>query len=127
MRTRSSAMGLTAHGWILAMFFLLMVGPSTAQNEEDGYASQTMRPQGTARSLGLGGAFGALGGDAGALWVNPGAMGLYTTTEFSLTPGIEFNDATAPFMALLGPTLTGGPFSGIWHWSSTSNPRKAPQ
>ena len=97
MPIRNLASGHVPHRWTLALVTLLALAHLQAQNEEDALRIGTMRPQGTARSLGLGGAFGALGGDPGALWVNPGAMGLYTTTEFSITPGIEFHDASNTF------------------------------
>ena len=97
MSVRSLASGHRPHKWAFALVVVFAATQLAAQNEEDALRIGTMRPQGTARSLGLGGAFGALGGDAGALWVNPGAMALYTTTEFSITPGIEFHDASNTF------------------------------
>lgn len=43
---------------------------------------------GTARSLAMGNAMTALGGDLGALSYNPAASGLYYYSEFTLTPSI---------------------------------------
>ncbi len=45
---------------------------------------------GTARYMGMAGSFGALGGDASAILDNPGALGVYRTSElsFSLNPTI---------------------------------------
>ena len=43
---------------------------------------------GTARYTSMGGAFGALGGDVGAITSNPGAMGVYRRGEWSFTPGL---------------------------------------
>lgn len=43
---------------------------------------------GTARSMGMGNAMTALGGDLGALSYNPAASGVYYYTEFTLTPSL---------------------------------------
>ena len=88
--------------------FLALLGPLLAitlpaQNEDDALRIVSMRPEGTARSLGLGGAFGALGADPGALWSNPAGMALFTTSEFSATPALEVNDARG---SLLGSSTS---------------------
>ena len=41
--------------------------------------------QGTARFMGMAGAFGALGGDASAIHVNPAGLGVYRSSEMTLT------------------------------------------
>ncbi|MCB9169748.1 MAG: hypothetical protein H6594_05275 [Flavobacteriales bacterium] len=74
---------------------LFLAAALCAQNEEDALRTSYMEPGGSARSMALGGAFGALGADPGALYVNPGGMGLYQTTELSLTPALEVMDARA--------------------------------
>lgn len=43
---------------------------------------------GTARSIGVGGAFGAIGADLGCLNINPAGLGLYRSTDFSASPGL---------------------------------------
>lgn len=68
---------------------------AAAQNEEDALRYSLTQPGGTARSWGLGGAIGAVGADPGSVSVNPAGMGLYNTSEVSLTPGFEVNDVTA--------------------------------
>ncbi|WP_153800747.1 hypothetical protein [Foetidibacter luteolus] len=48
-------------------------------------------PNGTARSMAIGGAMGSLGGDLSAANVNPAGIGLYKTREFVFTPGLFLN------------------------------------
>ncbi|MEM7102499.1 MAG: hypothetical protein AAF502_05140 [Bacteroidota bacterium] len=45
---------------------------------------------GTARTMAVGGAFGALGADFAMLSVNPAGLGVYRSSEFSITPGYQF-------------------------------------
>ncbi|HEX3008320.1 MAG TPA: hypothetical protein VHO90_11980, partial [Bacteroidales bacterium] len=53
---------------------------------------------GTARSLGLGGAFGALGGDATSLSINPAGIGIYRSSEFTITTGVNYDKVDATFL-----------------------------
>jgi len=70
---------------------VLMILSSTlanAQSDEDAlrYSMQTFG--GTARYMGLSGAFGALGADFSSLSSNPAGIGLYRSSEFSITPAL---------------------------------------
>ena len=51
--------------------------------------------QGTARTMGVGGGIGALGGDFSVLSTNPGGLGIYRTSEIVVTPGFIFNNTTS--------------------------------
>lgn len=44
--------------------------------------------EGTARSMAMGNAFTALGGDMGAITINPAASGVYMYDEFTITPSL---------------------------------------
>ncbi len=46
---------------------------------------------GTARSMGMGGAFGALGGDLTGVSINPAGIGVYRSSEISGTFGLQNN------------------------------------
>ena len=46
---------------------------------------------GTARSAGSGGAYGSVGADMGSLDINPAGLGLFRSTEFSITPGLRIS------------------------------------
>ncbi len=67
------------------------------QNEEDALRFSNLLPGGTARSWALGGAIGAVGADPGSATTNPAGFGLYNTSEISLTPQFEVNDAKANY------------------------------
>ena len=67
------------------------------QNDYEAYLFSQNDPVGTARYMGAGRAFGAVGGDFSALISNPAAIGLYKKSEVSFTPmslSILQNDAT---------------------------------
>jgi hypothetical protein len=44
---------------------------------------------GTAATAGAGGAFSSVGGDLGSMDLNPAGLGLFTTSDISITPGIR--------------------------------------
>lgn len=48
---------------------------------------------GTARSMGMGGAFGALGGDLTGVSINPAGIGVYRSSEISGTFGLQRNNS----------------------------------
>ena len=54
-------------------------------NEIDAYTLSTTEINGTARSMAMGGAFGALGGDVSVLSGNPAGLGIYRSSEISGT------------------------------------------
>lgn len=73
---------------VLASSFL---SPSLqAQDEFDVYRYAQTQVQGTARSLGFGGALGSIGGDFSTLSVNPAGIGIYRSSEIMLTPSLKF-------------------------------------
>ena len=77
---------------LLVPFFL------QAQSDEDALRYSQLSFGGTARFMGLSGAFGALGGDFGSLSGNPAGIGLYRTSEFSLTPAVTGSHVEANFL-----------------------------
>ncbi len=52
---------------------------------------------GSARTMAMGNAFTALGGDIGALGINPASSALYNCCEFSITGGLLRSNTTADF------------------------------
>jgi hypothetical protein len=54
-------------------------------------------PWGTARSMGMSGAFGALGADQSSLSINPAGIGFYRTSDLSLTLSLNHNNAESNF------------------------------
>src|SRR5215471_11711436 len=63
-----------------------------AQNPEDVVKNAWFVPNGTARSMSVGGAIGALGGDITSVSVNPAGLGFYKTREVVLSPSFLFNN-----------------------------------
>lgn len=57
-----------------------------AQTDVDAIRYSQMVPSATARSLGMGGAFGALGADFSVLSNNPAGIAFYRKSEFTITP-----------------------------------------
>lgn len=73
------------------LLLLLISGRSFAQSEEDALRVSTMSPGGSARSNGMGNAFGALGADPISSGINPAGFGLYRTSGMSITSQLEVN------------------------------------
>ena len=51
--------------------------------------------EGTARTAAMGNAFTALGGDLGAVSINPASSAVATYSQFSITPGLSIFSSTA--------------------------------
>ncbi|MFD2784255.1 OmpP1/FadL family transporter [Hymenobacter rubripertinctus] len=58
-----------------------------AQYQTDALRYSQTQPAGTARTLGIGGASTAVGGDFGSVAVNPAGLGMYQRSEFTFSPG----------------------------------------
>ena len=69
------------------------MAPATAgaQSAYDAYNYSYTDYYGTARSIALGNAFTALGGDIGGITVNPAGSGVYRYSEIELTLGGSFS------------------------------------
>lgn len=78
---------------------LLCVGALFAQNEMDAFRFSHLDLNGSARSMSMGGAFGALGGDMSAMSHNPAGLGVYRSSEVQAT--LDLN------MANMDATWTG--------------------
>lgn len=61
---------------------------TNAQTDVDALRFSQLSVGGTARGMGIGGAFGALGADFTSLSINPGGLGLYRSSEVMFTPSI---------------------------------------
>ncbi len=75
----------------------LMAGSLYAQNEYDALRFSQGYVQGSARSAAMGGAFGALGGDASVLAINPAGIGVFSDPDLSFTLDFMQNEVnTSP-------------------------------
>jgi hypothetical protein len=70
-----------------------LISITFAQNEEDVLRYSMIDYSGTARYVGLGGAYGAIGADFSSLSSNPAGIGVYKKSEFTITPALHFNSA----------------------------------
>ena len=61
---------------------------SVAQNEADVLRFSQQNSIGTVRTIGLCGAFGALGADLSSMGINPAGMGMYRRSDFGANTGI---------------------------------------
>jgi hypothetical protein len=68
---------------------LLSFGALKAQNAMDAYRYSKNDLRGTARSVSMGGAFGALGGDISGVAINPAGIGVYRNSEIVTTLNFE--------------------------------------
>ena len=68
-----------------------------AQSANDAMMFSRYYSGGTARSAGMSGAFGALGGDLSVLSANPAGLAVYRGSEFTFTPGFVFANTRAKY------------------------------
>ena len=73
--------------FIIAFVVLCICQPLLAQNEVDALRYSWTGIGGTARYVGMGGAFGALGADFSTLSTNPAGIAMYRRSELTFTPG----------------------------------------
>lgn len=66
-----------------------------AQSAIDAYRFSQPDLRGTARFMGMGGAFGALGGDLSSLSQNPAGIGVYRSNEIGFTLDLDAQKATS--------------------------------
>lgn len=66
-----------------------------AQSAIDGFRFSQPDLKGTARYMGMGGAFGALGGDLSSISTNPAGIGVYRRNEIGITMDVDIQNSTA--------------------------------
>lgn len=67
---------------------------ASAQSEFDALRFSQSDITGTARFVSMSGAFGALGGDMSAINTNPAGIGIYRSSELSLSPAFQMDATT---------------------------------
>ena len=67
-------------------FTLALIAGAFAQNDLDAFRFSQTSWEGTARFMGAGGAFSAIGGDFSCLSTNPAGLGVFKKSEISFTP-----------------------------------------
>lgn len=76
---------------------MLLTGSLFAQGPADALMLSETQYEGTARSIAMGNAFTALGGDLGALAINPASSGVYRCSEFTFGPSFIISGGKTSF------------------------------
>lgn len=85
------------------MFFLVPSYLLIAQGEIEALRYSYTTHGGTARYVGMGGAFGALGGDFSSLSTNPAGLGTFKTSRFMFSPVFRMNTAESEYRGDITP------------------------
>ena len=68
----------------------------------------------SARTLGVGGAFGAVGADVSATSINPAGVGLFRSSEFTVSGSLLFNSSNATYIGQSSNEIAGNFNVGNW-------------
>lgn len=79
---------------IILSLFTLGTGISSAQSALGAYGVSQPDMKGTARYMGMAGAFGALGGDLSAISQNPAGIGVYRSSDIGFTLDLDLQKST---------------------------------
>lgn len=84
---------------ITSIFLLSLCLGASAQNMYDGHTMSRNNYYGTARSVALGNAMTALGGDLGSVTFNPAGSAVNNYWQFTVTPGLLFSGVKTAYAA----------------------------
>ena len=82
---------------IYTAIFLLSSYISFSQTPEDALRLSWFQLRGTARNQAIGGAMASLGGDATANHINPAGLAFFKTSDFIVTPAVQFGKGKSNF------------------------------
>lgn len=82
---------------LILISVLALAASASAQSALDGFKMSQTGLYGTARFMGMGGAFGALGGDLTTLSYNPGGIGVYRSSEIGATINFDIQNSSLDF------------------------------
>ncbi len=83
---------------LILLITLINFSFSYSQYVDNAFRFSNNDYSGTARFVGMGGAFGALGGDFSAIAINPAGLGVYRSSEFSFSPGMGYNSNSSTYI-----------------------------
>lgn len=86
----------------LAIIIIIQSGWLYAQTTDDALRFSYDRNSGTARSLSLSNAMGALGGDYSSIGINPAGIAVYRSSEFTFTPSLQINTTNSDYYGTIG-------------------------
>ena len=84
----------------LSLILILASTGLFAQSASDGLRFSQTYNGGTARFVSMGGAFGALGADFSTLSANPAGLGVYKSSEFTITPSFKHSNISSKYNGL---------------------------
>jgi hypothetical protein len=82
---------------ILFVFIFSFTTHLSSQNSSDALRYSRIYYGGTSRFQGMGGAFGALGADFSGIATNPAGLGIYKSSEITVTPSFSINPSSSEF------------------------------
>ena len=82
---------------LYSILFSLFLVSAHGQSSSDALNYSQTFNGGTARFVSMGGAFGALGGDFSSLSYNPAGLGVYRSSEFTITPPFKKRSIESSF------------------------------
>ena len=88
--------------YYFSLSFLIITSVCFTQNEEDALRYSNLHFGGTARYIGVSGAFGALGADISVLSVNPAGMARYKKSELTFTPNVSLSSSESSYESSIG-------------------------
>lgn len=83
---------------VLGFVICLITQEIHAQNDADALRYSIINWGSTARSLGMGNAFGALGADPSVMATNPAGLSLFRKSEFSFSPTFTVRNSSTDFL-----------------------------
>lgn len=86
--------------FLISVFFGITV--ANAQNSDFPLMFSQYGMNGTATFIGKGGAIGALGGDIMSAHYNPAGLGMYRSSEFTYSMGLDMNSTKSKYNGLTG-------------------------
>ena len=89
----------------LIFSLILMFGITShllSQNASDALRYSRIFYGGTSRFQGMGGAFGALGADFSVIATNPAGLGIYKSSEISISPSLSINPTSSEYNGVTG-------------------------
>lgn len=83
--------------FLLSVVLIISCAQLNAQYLEDALRLSRSNYTGTARSISMGNAFGALGGDLTGISINPAGIAVYRSSEFAFSPSLIINQTESDY------------------------------
>lgn len=91
--------------WLISALVLTAATTALSQTSTDAFRYSRIDIGGTARYMALSGAFGALGADFTSASTNPAGIGLYKSSEFTITPSVHTGSVLSDYNGMTGSDM----------------------